>query len=96
MAVPTAFLLLPPGGEFVSQTDERLRRPEKNQAEIYCTLEGKKEAGLMAYITERITLSGLIQAEHTLDELVLEDGSESAACGGQPDIQYGACVTWGA
>lgn len=70
------FILTMPGRARAESVDERLRKLEKDQAEIYHTLDEKKKAGLMTQISERITMSGLIEVELFFENLALEGGSE--------------------
>lgn len=58
--------------------DERIEHLEERQAEIYHTLAGKKEAGLKSAITEKITISGLIEIEAGATETNFTDsGTET-------------------
>lgn len=59
--------------------EERLRLLEENQAEIYHTLAEKKAAGLAEKITERITISGLLEVEAAAANVDFRDGSSDAA-----------------
>ncbi|MFO7983493.1 MAG: LbtU family siderophore porin [Desulfuromonadales bacterium] len=54
--------------------DERIENLEATQAEIYHTLAGKKQAGLKTAITEKITISGLIEVEAGAAEIDSRDG----------------------
>ncbi|HKL49480.1 MAG TPA: LbtU family siderophore porin [Desulfuromonadales bacterium] len=53
--------------------DERIEHLEERQAEIYHTLAGKKQAGLRSAITEKITISGLIEVEAGVAETHFTD-----------------------
>ncbi|WP_298039358.1 LbtU family siderophore porin [uncultured Desulfuromonas sp.] len=57
----------------------RMQALESTQAEIYHTLAEKKAAGLASRITERITLSGLIEVEATAEGIDFADGGSDAA-----------------
>jgi hypothetical protein len=46
---------------------EKLDRVEKNQAELYHSLEEKKRAGLMSKISDKFSLGGLIEIEASSD-----------------------------
>ncbi|HXV22509.1 MAG TPA: LbtU family siderophore porin, partial [Desulfuromonadales bacterium] len=59
--------------------EERLRLLEERQAEIYHTLAEKKGAGLAAKITERITISGLLEVEAAAADVEFKDGTSDAA-----------------
>lgn len=74
-AVLTLVLLVIPA--FVDARDgidERIEHLEEKQAEIYHTLAGKKQAGLKSAITEKITISGLIEIEAGATEIDFTDG----------------------
>lgn len=58
--------------------DDRLRQLEAKQAELYHTLAEKKAAGLGEKITEKITISGLIEVEASAEEIERVDGSDNA------------------
>jgi len=58
--------------------EERLRSLEEQQAEFYHTLAEKKAAGLASKITDRITISGLIEVEGSAENLDFADGSTDA------------------
>ncbi len=58
--------------------EERLHALERQQVEIYHTLEEKKAAGLASAITDRITISGLLEVEASLEETRGTDGKTSA------------------
>jgi len=55
--------------------EERLRLLEEGQAELYHTLAEKKEAGLASKITDRITISGLIEVEAAAEDQKFADGA---------------------
>jgi hypothetical protein len=59
--------------------EERLSGVESRQAELYHTLAEKKDAGLASNITNRLTVSGLIEVEAGAEKLHLADGSSVAA-----------------
>lgn len=59
--------------------EERLKALEERQTELYHTLAEKKAAGLASSITERITISGLIEVEAAGESVEFADGSSSAA-----------------
>lgn len=59
--------------------EERLSALEKRQTELYHTLAEKKEAGLAEQLTERLTLSGLLEVEATGATLDFADGSSDSA-----------------
>jgi hypothetical protein len=59
--------------------EERLRILEERQAEIYHTLAEKKAAGLASSLTERITISGLLEVEAAGSRVKFTDGSTDAA-----------------
>ena len=63
----------------VSGFEERLSSLENRQAELYHTLEQKKEAGLAERLTERLTISGLLEVEASGGTLEYADGSSAAA-----------------
>ncbi len=46
---------------------EKLDKVEKNQAELYHSLEEKKSPGLMSKVTDKITLGGIIELEASID-----------------------------
>ena len=48
--------------------EERIKKLEETQAELYHTLEEKKEPGLLSKITDKISLGGLIEVDAALDE----------------------------
>ncbi len=60
-------------------TEERLRLLEERQAELYHTLAEKKDAGLASRITERITVSGLVEVEAAAAGRKFADGSTDGA-----------------
>ncbi|MBW7956390.1 MAG: LbtU family siderophore porin [Deltaproteobacteria bacterium] len=72
-----AFLALVPGvlaftpqladADELSDLNERVLKIEKTQAELYHTLEEKKEPGLKAMISDRIQLGGLLEVEAHVD-----------------------------
>lgn len=62
----------------VLSLEERLHELEARQAELYHTLAGKKGAGLSSNITERLTLSGLLEIEATAQNLHYANGSRVA------------------
>lgn len=51
----------------LSDLNERVLKIEKTQAELYHTLEEKKEPGLMSRISDRIRFGGLIEVEASVD-----------------------------
>jgi len=59
--------------------EERRRILEERQAEIYHTLAEKKAAGLASSITDRITISGLLEVEAAASRVKFTDGSTDAA-----------------
>jgi len=59
--------------------EERLRALEESQAELYHTLSEKKAAGLASQLTDRITISGLIEVEGAAENFDLADGSSESA-----------------
>jgi hypothetical protein len=59
--------------------EERLSVLEERQAEIYHTLAEKKAAGLASSITDRISISGLIEVEGAAEKVAYEDGSDESA-----------------
>ncbi|HEY7745951.1 MAG TPA: LbtU family siderophore porin, partial [Desulfuromonadales bacterium] len=59
--------------------EERLRILEERQADIYHTLAEKKSAGLASSITDRITISGLIEVEAAAESVDFADGTSDAA-----------------
>ena len=59
--------------------EERLRILEERQAEIYHTLAEKKAAGLASKITDRITISGLIEVEAAAESVDFADSTSDAA-----------------
>jgi hypothetical protein len=59
--------------------DSRLQQLETRQAELYHTLQEKKGAGLMTKITERISISGLIEVEIFYESLDVEGGKETVS-----------------
>ena len=63
----------------VLSLEERLQGLEARQAELYHTLAEKKEAGLATHLTDRLTISGLIEIEAGAEKLHLADGSSVAA-----------------
>ena len=48
--------------------EERIKKLEETQAELYHTLEEKKEPGLLSKITDKISFGGLIEVDAALDE----------------------------
>jgi hypothetical protein len=58
--------------------EKRLEDLEKSQAEIYHTLAEKKTAGLAEKITEKISISGLIEVEAGAEEVEYADGTTDA------------------
>jgi len=58
--------------------ESRLAVLEKTQAELYHTLAQKKAAGLATPITDRITLSGLLEVEATAETLGMAAGNSEA------------------
>ncbi len=56
--------------------EERVEALERQNAELYHTLQEKKQAGLMTKITDRISLSGLLEVEAGYESLSLEDGDD--------------------
>jgi len=63
------------GSDGSQPLEDRLRALEENQAEIYHTLAEKKSAGLSSNITDRISISGLIEVEGAAEKIGYEDGS---------------------
>jgi len=59
--------------------EERLQALEESQAELYHTLAEKKAAGLATRLTDRITISGLIEVEAAAESLDFADGSSDSA-----------------
>jgi len=59
--------------------EERLRLLEERQVEIYHTLAEKKSVGLAEKITERITISGLLEVEAAAADVEFKDGTSDAA-----------------
>ena len=59
--------------------EARLQELEARQAELYHTLAEKKEAGLASNITDRLTVSGLLEVDANADKLHFADGSSAAA-----------------
>jgi hypothetical protein len=59
--------------------EERLRILEDRQAEIYHTLAEKKSAGLAEKITDRITISGLLEVEAVAADVEFRDRTSDAA-----------------
>jgi hypothetical protein len=66
-------------GSGAATLEGRLEALEARPAELYHTLAEKKEAGLAQQITERITLSGLLEGEAAAKNLEFADGSSDAA-----------------
>jgi hypothetical protein len=58
---------------------KRIEELEKNQAELYHTLAEKKTAGLAGKITDRITLSGLLEVEASAAHVDFRDHGSDAA-----------------
>jgi len=58
---------------------KRIEDLEKKQAEIYHTLAEKKDAGLASSITDRITISGLLEVEAAAADVEFKDGTSDAA-----------------
>jgi hypothetical protein len=58
--------------------ENRLAALEKSQAELYHTLAQKKAAGLGSPITDRITISGLLEVAASAENLELADGDSEA------------------
>lgn len=48
--------------------EDRIKKLEETQAELYHTLEEKKEPGLLSKITDKVTFGGLIEVEAAVDE----------------------------
>src|SRR3972149_2938943 len=67
-----SFLLPFAGGAAFSDgegsLEERIKKLEETQAELYHTLEEKKEPGLFSKITDKISFGGLIEVDAALDE----------------------------
>jgi len=57
---------------------KRLEALETNQAELYHTLAEKKTAGLPKKITERISISGLVELEAALESVKFANGTTDA------------------
>ncbi|MFA5516041.1 MAG: LbtU family siderophore porin [Desulfuromonadales bacterium] len=66
-------------GTDAASIESRLESLEARQAEIYHTLAEKKEAGLAEKITERISISGLLEVEAAAANVKFDDGSKDAA-----------------
>ncbi len=77
--VPTLSLAANPAPQAEAEISSRMDELEKRQAEIYHTLAEKKAAGLATQITERITISGLIEVEGAAEDAELTDGTSDAA-----------------
>jgi len=58
---------------------ERVRALEERQTEIYHSLAEKKAAGLGSRITERISLSGLIELEAAAEKIKYADGGSTSS-----------------
>lgn len=61
----------PPEGEpqgEITRLKERIKELEESQAELYHTLEEKKEPGLMRELIDRLTFGGLVEVEAAVDE----------------------------
>ena len=56
--------------------EERVEALERQNAELYHTLQEKEQAGLMTRITEKISLSGLVEVEAGYESLGLKDGND--------------------
>lgn len=59
--------------------EERLQALEERQTELYHTLAEKKAAGLATKITDRITISGLLEVEASAEDVEFADGTSDAA-----------------
>ncbi len=68
-----------PGTGEQHTVEERLQALEAHQTELYHTLEEKKAAGLDSAITDRLTVSGLIEVEAAASDVASDDGSSDAA-----------------
>jgi hypothetical protein len=66
-------------GSGAASVESRLESLEVRQAEIYHTLAEKKTAGLASSITDRITISGLLEVEAAAANVKFDDGSKDAA-----------------
>jgi len=58
--------------------EERLQELEMRQAELYHSLAQKKEAGLAEQLTERLSVSGLLEVEASAATVSFTDGSDAA------------------
>lgn len=69
MLVPgvLAFSPQPAGADELKGLSDRIFKVEKSQAELYRTLEEKKEPGLKSMISDRIRFGGLLEVEAYVD-----------------------------
>ncbi|MBE0618372.1 MAG: LbtU family siderophore porin [Proteobacteria bacterium] len=59
--------------------EERVEALEQRDAELYHTLEEKKSVGLMTQISERLSISGLLEVEASYERLDLLDGDDESS-----------------
>ena len=71
-------IVLPVLGWAEEDVDKRIEKLEERQAELYHSLEEKKEAGVGQKITENISIGGLIEVEAGFGEVMDEDESDIA------------------
>ncbi|WP_169709606.1 LbtU family siderophore porin [Deferrisoma camini] len=72
-------LVLVPGLASAATTlEERVEALEKKNAELYHTLQQKKQAGLMTKISEKISFSGLLELEAAYESTDPADGDREA------------------
>ena len=81
----TLWLVLPSGPVLAAESNEsqtveqRLKTLEETQAEFYHTLAEKKAAGLSSQITDRISISGLLEVELSAENTKFDGGDSTAS-----------------
>lgn len=74
-----AIFTLCPLAAWAGTLEARLEALEKNQAELYHTLQERKSAGLMTKISEHISLSGLLEVEGAYERLSMRGEDDETA-----------------
>ncbi|BCR05707.1 hypothetical protein DESUT3_27760 [Desulfuromonas versatilis] len=68
-----------PAASTDSTVEKRMSELEARQAELYHTLAEKKTAGLASQISERLTISGLIEVEAVAEDVKFRGGGSEGA-----------------